>query len=173
MPSLNRVRICVDGNESSAVFSKCLKYRFVLGRAWRAGKGMAMNIGLNPSTATETEDDPTIRRCIGFAKSWGCNSLVMLNLFGFRATKPADMKRARNPIGRANDLLILSHAEAADKVVCAWGAGGGFRNRDREVFELIREHSPLCLRLTKAGHPWHPLYLPKTAALSPFTIRKG
>lgn len=117
-----------------------------------------MFVGLNPSTADETNDDPTIRRCIGFAKAWGFSGLVMTNLFAFRATDPKDMKRAADPVGTENDETLVKLAACCGLVVAAWGAHGSYRGRDREVRALLPNLH--YLKLTKDGHPSHPLYLP-------------
>lgn len=145
---------------NQTLFSPDRTYRYALWREWIGGEGYAMFIGLNPSTADETRDDPTIRRCIGFAKAWGYAGLCMTNLFAYRATKPADMKAATDPVGPDNDKHLVMLAEHADVVVAAWGANGTHKGRDEDVLALI----PVlhCLALTKDGHPGHPLYLPKT-----------
>ena len=116
-----------------------------------------MFVGLNPSTADETEDDPTINRCINYAKSWGYGGLCMANLFAFRATEPEDMMKALDPEGIENDKWLLKLANDAGIVVGAWGNNGGFQNRAEKVIELLPEMS--YLKLNKTGHPAHPLYL--------------
>lgn len=147
--------------KSSAIISDCKKYRYSLTREWdktiEFGQGTVMFIGLNPSTADANLDDPTIRRCIGFAKSWGYNKLVMANLFAFRATNPKDMKAAKDPIGTDNARYLIELSEEADLIVAAWGTGGAFQDRGN----IIREHilDMYYLKLTRAGHPSHPLYL--------------
>jgi hypothetical protein len=123
-----------------------------------------MFVGLNPSTADETLDDPTIRRCMGFARSWGYDGLCMTNLFAFRATDPSVMKAAEDPVGPMNDSILVSLAENAGIVVAAWGVHGSYLGRDRAVIEMLPQLH--CLRLTISGHPAHPLYLP--AGLEPF-----
>ena len=90
----------------NARFSKCKSYRYSLGRSWGEGSGKAVFIGLNPSTADQRKDDPTIKRCVGFARAWGCGSMEIVNLFAFCATKPEDLKRYAKPIGRNNDRWI-------------------------------------------------------------------
>lgn len=145
---------------NGATLSPCRTYRYDLWRTWIGGEGYAMFVGLNPSTADETQDDPTIRRCIAFAKSWGYAGLCMTNLFAFRATDPEDMKRAADPVGPQNDLVLKERAGRAGVVVAAWGVHGTYKNRAWAVrMALPQLH---CLRLTKDGHPGHPLYLPKT-----------
>ena len=145
--------------DRSAIFSDNRKYRYTLWRTWDTKLGYAMFIGLNPSTADETEDDPTIRRCIGFAKAWGYGALCMTNLFAYRATKPKDMQIADSPIGSENDHFLKSVATLASIVIAAWGINGSFLQRDQEVISLVPNKH--VLRITKKGHPAHPLYLPK------------
>lgn len=144
-----------------AIFSPCRKYRYALWRTWDESKGTCGFIGLNPSTADETQDDPTIRRCIGFAKSWGYGSLMMVNLFAFRATKPKDMFDAEKPIGTNNNGWILACFAESKVVIAAWGNGGAYMDRGAYVIEMgIRDDNPCkYLSLTKQGEPGHPLYL--------------
>lgn len=144
---------------SSATFSKCRQYRYVLRRKWSVGPPFIL-IGLNPSTADETKDDPTIRRCISFAKREGCGSLIMLNLFAFRATDPLVMKAQKSPVGDINTETICDICR--DKcVVVAWGVHGSHMDQDRILMrELIDAHAIVkCFGTTKAGFPKHPLYL--------------
>ncbi len=119
----------------TATLSNCRRYRYDLWRRWDDSKPFAMFIGLNPSTADETLDDPTIRRCINFAKSWGYGGLCMTNLFAFRATDPADMKTHEEDRWAcdANLLQIANHSAKAGVVVAAWGVHGVHCNRDRTV----------------------------------------
>lgn len=149
----------------TALVSPCGLYRYVLTRQWAPGPVVAF-VGLNPSTADAEVDDPTIRRCLAFAKSWGCGGLTMVNLFAFRATQPTDMFAAADPIGPDNDLWLRTASQGADITIEAWGAHGGFMRRDRSVRALLlRRH---YLRLTKDGHPGHPLYLPGTLLPAPY-----
>ena len=147
---------------SNALLSPCRTYRYDLWRTWLGGNGYAMFVGLNPSTADETQDDPTIRRCVAFAKAWGYAGLCMTNLFAYRATDPRDMMRASDPVGPLNDEILCGRAEGAGVVVAAWGVHGTFGGRHGVVRAALPELH--YLRLTKAGHPGHPLYLPKTLA---------
>jgi hypothetical protein len=148
--------------ERTATFSPCRRYRYSLWRSWQGllgtGKGYAMFIGLNPSTADETQDDPTIRRCMAFAQGWGYDGLCMTNLFAFRATDPAVMLAEASPVGKENDQHLIELAKHAGIVVAAWGAHGGHQGRASAIQALVPGLH--YLRLTKAGHPGHPLYLP-------------
>ena len=146
--------------QNGALLSPCRTYRYDLWRTWLGGEGYAMFVGLNPSTADETQDDPTIRRCIAFAKAWGYAGLCMTNLFAFRATDPRDMIVANDPIGPQNDEILRAHANGSGVVVAAWGVHGTLLQRDKAVRTMLPKLH--YLRLTKDGHPGHPLYLPKT-----------
>lgn len=156
-------------NLRKANFSDCRTWRYTLLRSWAKTRfgGKVCFIGLNPSTADETIDDPTIRRCVGFAKSWGYDAIQMINLFAFRATKPKDMKAAVDPIGPRNDEWIKYMISHCDLVVAAWGTHGSFMDRNKKVIELAGERLH-CLGKTKAGHPKHPLYLSKETELEFF-----
>ena len=107
----------------------------------------------------ETHNDPTIRRCIGFAESWGHSRLVVANLFAYRATHPKDLKATRHPIGADNDRVLLEEARNAQTVLLGWGVHGVHRNRNIEVLDLFDKQTLYCLGVTKEGHPKHPLYL--------------
>lgn len=142
----------------SARFSPCRTYRYELWRRWDVTKPYAMFIGLNPSTADETRDDPTVRRCIRFAQDWGYGALCMTNLFAIRATDPKVMLGAANPVGPDNDETLILMTRYAGIVVAAWGAHGGHRERDQWAQQAMlgKLHH---LGLTKDGKPRHPLYL--------------
>lgn len=147
-------------------WSPCERYRYTLWRTWAADpRRIFMVIGLNPSTATETVNDPTIRRCIGFAQREKCDALLMTNAFAFRATLPEDMKSAGDPVGPENDEWLVRCASLATVVVAAWGVHGPHLGRDRAVKELIP--NLLCFGTTADGHPKHPLYLPRDTPLTP------
>src|SRR5262249_4008775 len=150
--------------ERRTIFSTCRTYRYVLWRELDTDKpGYALFIGLNPSTADEVADDPTIRRCKSFAQRWGYGAVCVANLFAYRATRPTELKAAPAPVGRANDRWLVRLAAEATVVVAAWGVHGSFVGRDQEVIALLGDRLS-CLALTKAGHPRHPLYLERTAA---------
>jgi hypothetical protein len=113
---------------------------------------------LNPSSADETRDDPTIRRCIGFARSWGFAALAVGNLFAFRTASPVALRSAPDPIGRENDDWLLRLWAESQQAVAAWGNHGRFLGRSA----AIRASLPALeiLGLTQLGEPRHPLYLP-------------
>lgn len=143
---------------AGAVFSRGRTYRYDL---WRIldGEGSVAFAGLNPSTADEQRNDPTVRRCIGFARSWGFGVFHMLNVFAYRATDPREMYQADDPIGASNDEWLLRIAHRADLVVAAWGTHGAHLGRGEEVRQLLAGVELHHLGLTKDGHPRHPLYL--------------
>ena len=153
-------RLQYETSFSHAVLSPCRRYRYALSRVWDADKPYALFIGLNPSTADEALDDHTIRRCIGFAKSWGYGGLVMANLFAYRATEPEEMKKQDDPLGEENDYWVVELARYAGVVIAAWGNEGSFRQRSAHVRSLIPEL--YYLKLNKSGEPAHPLYLKST-----------
>lgn len=142
-------------------------------RIWDRDKGIVAFIGLNPSTADEMVNDPTITRLVNYTRSWGFGGLVMLNLFAFRATKPRDLKKAADPVGPENDLYIHENIQDMAMVVGAWGNGGSWRDRGREVMAMIKNNGIdlHCLRVTKAGQPEHPLYLPQMLGPTLFSGR--
>ena len=128
---------------------------------------------LNPSTADAETDDATIRRCIGFAKAWGYDEMIVVNLFAFRATKPSDLFKAFDPVGPENMANLSSAALSAQAVVCAWGVHGSFKNQGFNVLCRLNDLGvkPLALARTKNGHPAHPLYLPKKLTPQPIATR--
>lgn len=152
--------------DKGAIFSTCRTWRYVLWRLWDNSKGYVNFYGLNPSTADEKTDDHTIRRCIGFAKLWGYGGIYMLNLFAFRATQPADMREAKDPVGSNNDNLLVVYHRTAQLSVACWGTNGTFQGRDKVVTALLDDL--YCLGTTKDGHPKHPLRLRADTELRPY-----
>jgi hypothetical protein len=155
----------------SALFSSCGQYRYRLKRQLTGTTGPLLLIGLNPSTADASRNDPTIRRCIGFADLWGHSELVVTNLFSFRATKPAALKAADAPIGPDTDAILLEEAQRASRILVAWGMHGGFQNRDQAVLELLSPFDLSCLGKTKAGFPRHPLYMRANTQPIPYSLK--
>jgi hypothetical protein len=153
----------VSDRANGATLSADRKYRYRLWRSLGRGAGAVTFIMLNPSTADETEDDPTIRRCLAFAKMWGHKSLDVVNLFAFRATNPKELAKAEDPIGPENDRVIERVITDASLVIAAWGVHGALNGRDDDVIRMVQPTGKLhYLRFTKAKHPSHPLYLPGT-----------
>ena len=144
-------------SKSGAVFSDCRKYRYTLWRMWNEQMPIAMIIGLNPSTADQTRNDPTITRCINFASSWGYGGVCVTNLFGFRATAPTELKAHHDPIGKENDAWVHEMAKGAAITVAAWGNHGKFLNRSLKI--LLSLDQLHCIKINKSGEPAHPLYL--------------
>ena len=116
------------------------------------------------------KNDPTIRRCIGFAGDWGYGGVLIGNLFSYRATRPEDMKQDSEPVGSENDLWIGRMAQDADQVVAAWGNHGAYLDRFNEVRELIPQMK--CFGLTAQNHPRHPLYLRKDVKRMKYSFSK-
>ncbi len=158
---------------ADATISPCGKYRYRLTRTW-SGEHALPFIMLNPSTADASNDDPTIRRCMGFARDRGFGGIIVANLFAFRATSPADMKAEHFPVGAMGDNAItdLMHwaKRAGVPVVAAWGTHGTFRNRAEQVASFARliGCEIVCLGATKGGHPRHPLYVRSDQPFEPF-----
>jgi hypothetical protein len=154
--------LAIDRDDRSAVISPCGLYRYRLGRRWGDGPPV-MFLMLNPSKADAVDDDATLRRCVDYARRWGFPALVVGNLFAFRATDPADMKRASDPVGPENDQHLIEMASSARLIVAAWGNHGAYLDRDKAVRRLIRRlpgsgrRPPKVLGLTQAGQPVHPL----------------
>jgi len=153
--------------KKSAVFSPCRKYRYSLTRSWNSAEGYVLFIGLNPSIADEIIDDPTLIRCINFAKDWGYGGLIMVNLFAYMSTHPTDLKKAKLPIGKNNNKHILKNHQKSQLTIAAWGNDGHFLKRDKEVLKII--NNPMCLNINKSGQPAHPLYQKKDQELINFT----
>ena len=139
----------------AALFSNDERYRYRLRIVWDPDLPYVCFIGLNPSIADELKDDPTIRRCVDFAKRWGKGGIAMLNLFAYRATDPRELKRAANPIGPENTLafLALEVLKSRSVPIAAWGAFPMVGLRASEVMRLEALH---CLGTTKGGFPRHP-----------------
>jgi hypothetical protein len=166
--------------QRSAVFSACGTYRYSLTRSWNEGeRNPAVFIMLNPSTADAEKDDPTIRRCMGIARSLGCVGIQVVNLFAVRATRPVEMKAALDPVGPENldhVLRAIDHRNVCPglmpgPVICAWGTLGGHLGQDEVVMPGIAPYQPQCLDITKHGFPRHPLYVRRDVILRPYLGR--
>lgn len=157
-----------DTMQKNAVISPDGQYRYQLGRVW-AGSGhsnILTFVMLNPSTADAEMDDPTIRRCIGFARRERYHGICVVNLYAFRATSPEDCFKAVDPHGPENDAHLKEAATMArafsTPIICAWGVHGGGSNRGLALLQQAYRGPLHCLGRTKAGHPRHPLYVPST-----------
>jgi hypothetical protein len=146
--------------EKHAVISRCGSFRYLLTRRWGDGPALAF-LMLNPSTADASVDDPTIRKCLGFARRYGFNAIEVVNLFAFRATKPRNLFAADDPVGPDNDRYIHRTAKANRQIVCAWGPNASRMPRAPRVTKtLVKMGVRLkCLHVTKDGSPGHPLIL--------------
>ncbi|OCP36768.1 DUF1643 domain-containing protein [Ensifer sp. LC163] len=144
---------------SSAIISSCGEYRYRLERRWDADKPKVAFLMLNPSTADADHDDPTIRRCVAFAKSWGFGCLIVGNLFALRSTDPKALYSHPSPIGPDNDRHLFAIAQSARKIICAWGTHGALHDRGRRVAEQFEFFPLAALKVTADGHPGHPLYV--------------
>lgn len=148
---------------AGAMFDDTGKYRYLLWRTWDEGKrNPAVFIMLNPSTANAEDDDPTIRRCIGFAKDWGYTGLKVVNLFGLVSSDPKKLATETDPIGPENDYVILSRVPHAGIIIAAWGAFKEAKTRSIQVLNAVQSvsRSPIyCLGMSKDGSPKHPLYI--------------
>ena len=153
--------------EKGASFSPDRVYRYSLWRFWKQpANNYAVFVGLNPSTADEDEDDPTVRRCINYVFDWGYDALIMLNAFAYRSTDPKRLSEIKDPIGPMNDFYLNVLSKDAGITVTAWGNIGNYRNRSHDVLKLLKE--PYHLGWTKSGMPRHPLYLKKTVIPEPW-----
>ncbi len=148
-----------------ASFDRTRRYRWELHRRWAAGRRTVVWVMLNPSAADGGSDDPTLRRCIGFSQLWGFDALAVVNLFSLASTSPAALRRHPRPVGDRTDETITRLAARGGAVVAAWGADRAAADREHQVLDLLPD--PLCLGLTAAGAPRHPLYLPKHARPRP------
>jgi hypothetical protein len=149
-------------NAAGAEFSVCRRWRTLLWRRWDEAGPIANFLMLNPSTADERVLDPTCARARDYAERWGYGTLLVTNVFAWRATDPGAMRAAADPVGAGNDAAILGAAGRARLVVCAWGNHGTHLDRAARVTRLLRQAGMALhvLRLNAGGEPAHPLYLP-------------
>jgi hypothetical protein len=143
--------------ESSAVISDCGAYRYLLRRRWDVKRPALLFCMLNPSIADAERNDPTIRRCLGFARAWEYGGLEVVNLYAYRATQPAELFRAADPVGPDNDRHIAEAVARAGRVIVGWGNHGRNAERLASVLPLLNE--AYCFDITSAGQPRHPLYV--------------
>ncbi|WP_108814424.1 DUF1643 domain-containing protein [Loktanella sp. Alg231-35] len=150
-----------DDAPSTAVYSDCEQYRYALTRTWNPAGKRVLFVMLNPSKATEVQNDPTVERCERRARALGFGAFQVTNIFAWRETDPTKMRKTADPIGPANDATIREGAAWADQVIAAWGTHGAHLNRGPEVEAVLRATGkPIyTLGLSKHGHPKHPLYI--------------
>ncbi len=157
-----------------ATISPCGKYRYLLTREWADPLLMPTRacslafIMLNPSTADGMVDDPTIRRCMNFARREGYYGIAVVNLFAYRATDPKTVCFAKDPVGPNNDDYIKRCLSYGD-VIAAWGSEVFARSRAREVQKMLAGVAIKCLGMNKDGSPKHPLYVPKNTLFTPWS----
>jgi hypothetical protein len=153
-----------EGITSTAEYDLLGEYRYYLNRRWAPGGQTCTFVMLNPSTATEDQDDPTVAKCRRFSQQWGFNALTVANIFALRSTDPRNLYTHPDPIGLNNDTWILKAAREASLVVVAWGNHGRLLNRNDAVRRILFNSQDRldvrCFRITKAGQPEHPLYQP-------------
>ncbi|MDD5001528.1 MAG: DUF1643 domain-containing protein [Thiomonas arsenitoxydans] len=146
---------------TGATFSPCRYYRYTLWRTWDTSKPACLFLMLNPSTADETDNDPTVERCQRRAVAMGYGGLVVCNIFAYRSTDPGVLYTASDPVGPDNDVAIVAQAQAAGLVVCGWGTHGALQGRGAAVLSMLRDAgvTPHALRINRDGSPQHPLYV--------------
>lgn len=158
--------------DTEAAFSPCRTWRYRLWRRWAPGPAILWLL-LNPSTADETVNDPTVERCqrrtLAMA-SGRYGGYMVCNVFALRSTRPKALYQATNPVGPDNDAAIVHCARLAERVICGWGNHGRLHHRSAHVLAMLREAGvvPECLTVTAAGEPGHPLYLGYNAAPRPY-----
>jgi len=157
---------------SGATFSECRNYRYQLWRVWDESKPAAVFLMLNPSTADDVDNDPTVERCQRRVHALGYGSLMVVNIFAFRSTDPMALYEQSDPVGPGNDEAILLATKAAGIVICGWGTDGSLRGRGKQVIELLRKNgiTPHYLKLNKDGSPGHPLYIAYSVQPKPFPL---
>lgn len=169
------VRTSCGPDAELATWSPCRRYRYTLRRPdlqglLDRGEDVCAFVLLNPSTATETEDDPTIRRCIDFARRWGFHELQIVNVYAWRSTDPKVLPHVAEPVGPSNDQAIADVVARARWVICGWGKNAQ-PERVARVAEILApaRGRVFALAVNKDGSPQHPLYLPATAELRAYT----
>lgn len=157
----------------AAILDKNRKYRYVLKRQWGNNDDNFVNfVLLNPSTADENNDDPTIKACVKFAQNWVYDGLYVTNLFALRATDPRDLIKSSEPIGKLNDRYIEEYARKSKAIIVAWGNHGTFLGRGDTVFNILSCIATVhCLGITKNGFPKHPLYIKKSIKPSIYVLK--
>lgn len=172
----------LTGEEASAVFSPDRAYRYALTRRWDTTKTVAVWVMLNPSTADSMADDPTIRRCRSFSQGWGYGGLLVVNVFGLRATDPKALRTSPDPVGPDNDHVIYwflsgeyGPVPSRGPVIAAWGVNGARLGRGDHLARLLAEQGATvrCLGRTSAGHPRHPLYVSGDTVLEPYATESA
>ncbi len=171
-----KVRLALAGDVVSAAgFSPCRRWRTWLERRWDGrpigSDNVAAFIGMNPSTADENVDDPTVRGCMTRARDWGFGGAVMLNAFAYRATDKMRLLETDDPVGPGNDEAILEYSRRAGRVIAAWGQPPRpLLGRGRQIAAMLAEAGIplLCFAVNADGSPKHPLYVRRDAVPVPY-----
>lgn len=152
------------------MFSPCRIYRYGLWRIWDSEAPMVTFVMLNPSTADDIENDPTVERCVRRAVEMGYGGLRVANIFALRSRDPAQLYKVDDPIGPDNDAAILQTAQTSDRVICAWGGHGNYLGRGETVRSLLINAgiTPYRLMLNEDGTPKHPLYVAYSVLPAPW-----
>ena len=158
--------------ESSAIFSDCGRYRYVLSRRWADGEDCVF-VGLNPSTADGAKNDATVRKCTQFARAWGFAGLTLVNLYARKCRYPQALATSDDPVGPDNDAWLAGAVKDAPLLIAMWGnygarAYGEVARRDLLAMDLRDDWR--CFGRTKQGAPQHPLYLPNVTQLQTFSL---
>ena len=157
---MRTVRKTQEDATGGATFGPRRRYRYRLWRTWDVATPRVLFVLLNPSTADERVNDPTIRRCIGFARRWGFGGVEIVNIFAYRTTDPAALRTVADPIGPRNDYHIKAARRRASRCIAAWGNHGSYLDRSSHVLRALDRLGDVeCLCETKAGQPRHPLYV--------------
>jgi len=156
--------------ETGAVFSECQRYRYRLWRYWNRAKPTLCFLMLNPSTADDVSNDPTVERCQRRALAMGFGGLEVVNIFAFRSTRPIVLQSLEDPVGPENDQAILAACASSGMVICAWGDDGKLRRRSEAVRMLLEGAgiTPYALAVNLSGEPKHPLYVSYDKSAAPF-----
>ena len=154
----------------TAILSPCRQYRYKLTRIWDDKLPMVTFVMLNPSSADAEKDDPTVKKCMAFARAWGRGGVVILNLFALRATGPSALLNMDDPVGPENDFHLAHLLPEDGLVIAAWGTMGSYMGRDKKVLSMFKEAGIVlhCLNVTMNGHPQHPLYIPNDTIPIPY-----
>lgn len=149
----------LDPERSQALFDPSERYRYWLARMWDPSLPTVNFLMLNPSTADQYQLDPTVTRCLHYARRWGFGALIVTNIFAYRSTDPKALYTLDDPVGPENDAYLLKAAAQVGLRVVAWGTHGALLGRHEAVLALLAEYPLTALGVTQEGFPKHPLYL--------------
>ena len=174
MASVEMSEAALFPEHTGATFSPCSLYRYTLWRTWHASEPTCLFLMLNPSTADESANDPTVTRCQRRAWSMGYGGLVVCNIFAYRSTDPQALYTLDDPVGPDNDAAILDQARQAGLVVCGWGKHGALHGRGTAVLNMLRSAGiqPHALQINGDGSPKHPLYVGYGRQPSPIEVAR-